>query len=118
MSNTHSSRGGRFVGLFWLMVSLGSCSVVQYNITNNQAFGLQQIVDDESDCHKFERTIRLGHHKPVVPDIDISRVSTEQLNDVLLTLTEDLVVFIEHEEAFLKQDIARHQDKCQSNHSR
>ncbi len=118
MSNTQALRGGRFVSLFWLVVSLGSCSVVQYNITTTEAYSLASEVDRQSDCHQFQRSIRLGHTKPVVPDVDIRNVTPEQLNEVLLSLTEDLIVFIEHEELYLKEDIARHATRCQESHAR
>lgn len=113
MLSANVLQNGRLVGLFWLLVSLGSCSIVQYNIAH-VPFGLQEAVQQKDLCDQFNRPVRLGHQKPSVPKVDIRAVDPDELNDILLTFTEELVAYIAQEEAYLQQDILRHHERCKA----
>lgn len=106
----------RPASLFWLVVSLGSCAYTQTvnNYSNVTASTQYQWavtpVDDE--CHHFTRMVRMGHSRPTLPPIDPRTLTEREVSDLIFTYAERLKVYLDNEEAFLAEDIARHTYKC------
>ncbi|MOA02449.1 hypothetical protein D3C78_1219010 [compost metagenome] len=74
--------------------------------------GLSESVDLDQ-CREFKRTTHLSHKRPQFPRVDISALTPEEINDVLLAHTEKLKEYLDNEEKFLLEDIARHKQKCE-----
>ncbi|MNI40873.1 hypothetical protein D3C76_36730 [compost metagenome] len=104
--------GSKVLTLFWVVVSLGSCTYIQ-TIDNRMFYTLaMDVADPAAGCREFKRTVHINHIRPEFPKVDISRLSPEEINDILLAHTEKLVVYLDAEEKFLLEDISRHNQKC------
>jgi len=107
--------GSRMAMMFWLSVSLGSCAYVQtiHNSNFTTVYDLSgEAVAEVTACQEFVRAVRLGHVQPALPQVDITKLTSDQINDVLLTYTEKLKKYITDDQQFLLEDIARHNQKC------
>ncbi|MNH68440.1 hypothetical protein D3C73_205210 [compost metagenome] len=106
-------KGSRIFHLCWIFVFLGSCSVVQ-TIDNRTTVFSFQLTDEtaEQPCGEFKRTVYLQHVRPQFPKVDITKLTPDEINDVLLAHTEKVKQYIDHEEQYLREDINRHNMKC------
>jgi hypothetical protein len=106
-------KGSRIFHLCWIFVFLGSCSVVQ-TIDNRTTVFSFQLPDETADspCGEFKRTVYLQHVRPTLPKVNIAKLTPDEINDVLLAHTEKVKVYLDHEEQYLREDIARHNMKC------
>ncbi|QTH80276.1 hypothetical protein PA10_00076 [Pseudomonas phage pPa_SNUABM_DT01] len=103
--------GSKVFYLFWIVVSLGSCTYIQTN--DNRVFTLSLQPDQtESGCGEFKRSIHLDHKRPIFPKVDIASLSPDEINDLLMSHTEKLIRYLDNEERFLLEDIIRHNQKC------
>lgn len=112
--------GSRVLGLFWTCVFLGSCTVVQnYDSGVNNFFTIQGSIPEKfgeikgEHCGEFRRQIRIDHVRPMLPSVDITKLTPEEVNDVLLTYTEQLKKYVINEEKYLNEDVLRHRETCQ-----
>jgi hypothetical protein len=112
MKATDIFSGGKLFGVFWIMVSLGSCSIVQHINNSTVNFYALGGHSDHVDCPRFERTVRLGHSKPKFPDVDLNRLTETEVNDVLLTYAERLKAYIAAEDKYLNEDLLRYNSSC------
>ncbi|MNP88972.1 hypothetical protein D3C85_13660 [compost metagenome] len=103
----------RIVFVFWLLVSLGSCSITHY--VNNSSFIYSPVFDIAAmtgTCTEFKRTVHLGHKHPVFPTVDVRRLTEEERIDLLLTYTERLRTYLRNDERYMAEDMARHKGTC------
>jgi len=63
-------------------------------------------------CTEFSRMVRIGHHRPTLPKVDIRKLTQDERTDLLLSYTEKLKTYLDNEERFLAEDIARHRETC------
>lgn len=122
MSISNLFRGTRAASMFWLAVSLGSCAYV--GSVNNQytntsvTYTIEQSAIPVPDlphakhCHTFQRQLRLGHTRPKPPSIDLTALDNARAADVILSYTEKLKEYIDADEKYLREDIARHNQNC------
>ncbi len=110
-------RGTRVASMFWLVVSLGSCAYVgtvnQYTSVDLTVTELPSLTVKDAQCDVFERQPRLGHLRPTPPKVDLRLISPEQAASVILSYAEDLKRYLDDEERFIREDILRHNQKCQ-----
>lgn len=108
----------RVLVLFWTCVFLGSCTVIQnYDSSEHNFFSIQSgstdgLVKEEEHCGAFTRQIRVNHIRPVFPTVDVTKLTPEEVNDILLTYTEQLKKYVVNEEKYLNEDILRHRQNC------
>lgn len=109
-------KGSRIFHLCWIFVFLGSCSVVQ-TIDNRTTVFSFQLTDENAEpaCGEFKRTVYLQHVRPHFPKVDITKLTPDEINDVLLAHTEKVKQYLDHEEQYLREDINRHNMKCGKN---
>lgn len=106
-------KGSRVFHLFWICVFLGSCSYIQTIDNRTMVFSFELASDDvQTLCGNFKRSVRLSHVRPNLPKVDISRLSPDEINDLLLAHTEKVKAYMDHEEQYLLEDINRHNQKC------
>lgn len=109
MDTNNALRGSRIISAFWLAIALGSCTVVQYNYELHEL----PVTDTKSnDCGEFVRSVRDGHVKPTVPVEDITGLNEEAIIMLLFDYADALKEYIERDEAYLEDDIARYREKC------
>lgn len=106
-------KGSKIFHLGWICVFLGSCTYIQTTDNRTMMFSFELPADEaKSNCGEFKRTVYLQHVRPTLPKVDISRLSPEEINDVLLAHTEKVKAYLDHEEQYLREDISRHNTKC------
>ena len=107
--------GSRIVLAFWLLVSLGSCSVAHY-VDNSSTIYMPALTatsdEDEDHCGEFKRTVRIDHHRPMFPKVDVTKLTLEERVSLLLAYTERLKKYLEAEEQYLNEDMLRHRSTC------
>lgn len=109
-------KGSNVFVLLWIFVFLGSCSVVQVdNRTMLFSYALNTDVKSTPTCTGFKRTTHIGHKRPGFPKVDISRLPPEDINDILLAYSEKVAEYMDKEEKYLAEDIARHNQICGPN---
>ena len=99
--------------MFWIAISLGSCSLT--HIVDNSAIIYTNTLSTGGEvtrCTEFSRTVRIGHHRPALPKVDIRNLTYDERTDLLLSYTEKLKTYLDNEERFLAEDIARHRETC------
>lgn len=107
-------KGSKIFHLCWIFVFLGSCTVIQTTDNRTMVFSFD-LADDQAKvdtCGEFKRTVYLQHIRPSFPKVDISRLTPDEINDVLLAHTEKVKAYMDHEEQYLREDISRHNLKC------
>lgn len=106
-------KGSKIFHLCWIFVFLGSCTVIQTTDNRTMLFSFE-LADDEAKpaCGEFKRTVYLQHTRPAFPKVDITKLTPDEINDVLLAHTEKVKQYIDHEEQYLREDIVRHNAKC------
>lgn len=109
------AKGSKVFYLFWVAIALGSCTYIQTNHyrTTNFSYGFEERKNPE--CSEFKRTIRLDHKRPPFPRVDIRQLTSEEVSEILLTHTEALTKYLNNEERFLLEDIARYNSRCGQN---
>lgn len=107
--------GSRTLGLFWLAVSLGSCTIVQNIDTSSNNFYSVIGSSQRNVCTEFKRQPRIGHAKPKLPKVDLSKLSQDEINDILITYAERMKQYVIDDEKYLDEDILRHRASCQRN---
>lgn len=114
MKNTGIFSGMRSTGLFWLAISLGSCTLVQNFDSSSRTFYTLGEQTTTPECVEFKRPVRFGHSKPKFPKVDLSKLSQEEVNDVLLTYAERLKNYITNEDKYLSEDILYYNLSCRN----
>jgi hypothetical protein len=101
------------VALFALLtVSLGSCSIIQYTDNRSFSYALSFPEEKPQRCIAFKRTPHLGHSRPQFPTADPSKLSHEEFDEVIMTYMEKLKKYVDLEEKYLAEDMARHMETC------
>jgi len=109
-------KGSNVFVLFWIFVFLGSCSVIQVdNRTMLFSYALNTDVQSTPTCKEFKRLPHMGHKRPHFPKVDITKLSPEDINDILLAYSEKMAEYVDKEEKYLAEDIARHNQVCGPN---
>lgn len=108
----------KFLALTLVLVSLGSCAIVQYNLSQPlTTFNYSLEVDKEIGtrrCAEFKRTVRMGHVEPKpLTNIDPRKLSEEEFSEIVLSYAEKLQDYAIKEKKYLDEDMARHQASCQ-----
>jgi hypothetical protein len=95
-----------------VLVSLGSCAIVQYTDQRTFTYSLEMAMDKKR-CALFVRTFHVGHTEPVPPRVDTSSLNdTEVVAELALTHAENLKTYIDNERRYLAEDMRRHADTC------
>lgn len=105
--------GSRIFLMFWIAVSLGSCSLT--HIVDNSAIIYTNTLStsgETTQCSEFSRTVRIGHHRPTLPKVDIRKLTQDERADLLLSHMEKLKTYLDNEERFLAEDIVKHRETC------
>lgn len=110
-------KGSKIFHLCWIFVFLGSCTVIQTTDNRTMLFSFELADKDKPTCTEFKRTVRLNHVRPNFPKVDITKLTPEEINDVLLAHTEKLKAYMDHEEQYMREDVTRHNLKCAGNAS-
>lgn len=56
--------------------------------------------------------VRIGHHRPTLPKVDIRKLTQDERTDLLLSYTEKLKTYLDNEERYLAEDIVKHRETC------
>jgi len=105
--------GSRVFLMFWIAISLGSCSLT--HIVDNSAIYYTNTLSTDSEtvtCKEFTRMVRIGHHRPTLPKVDIRKLSQDERADLLLSYMEKLKTYLDNEERYLAEDIVKHRETC------
>lgn len=118
MKKVNIFRGVHLVPLTWILLALGSCSIVNtVNDNSIMLFTLDVKGQPNDQCRTFVRTIRVNHAKPSVPAVDLAKLTPEEVNDIMMTYLEKLKHYSDNEERFMQEDIARFNLQCAGNQS-
>lgn len=103
------------LGMIGVAVSLGSCTTQQFTDKSVHINYQLTISDDDGQltCKAFSRSNRLGHHKPSLPkNVNPAKLSSDEMNEILLTYAEEIQHYIDRDEKYLAEDIAKHLETC------
>lgn len=103
------------LGMLGLAVCLGSCTTQKFTDNSVHINYQLSITDDDGQltCKAFTRSNHLGHHKPSLPkNVNPDHLTKDDMNDILMTYAEEIQKYLEHEEKFLAEDIAKHMETC------
>lgn len=104
--------GVKFAAIFWVMLPLGSCAIIQNYDNRVMSFAISYPAE-KAHCEMFVRTKHLGHSEPAPPDINPATMSDEEFTDAVMTHAEKLKAYLDNDKRYLAEDIARHLETCQ-----
>lgn len=95
-----------------VIVSLGSCAIIQYTDNRSFRYELTFPEDKAPQCSAFKRTPHIGHSRPQFPTADPSKLTHEEFDEVIMTYMEKLKKYVDLEERYMAEDLARHMETC------